>query len=157
MIDSMNDLSIDEAPSESIVNNSLTSIAPVSSSSSSSSSSSTAEKKKKTNKIGWSKGFLNSTTQRKRKPTNTTSDEIKYEVDITSKDKSIIVQATSSDTLQSIDNNNNTASIVKTNDDVKVVDDDEVGIVVVDKSEEEKVAPKKNIAFTGHIFERMTP
>ena len=151
MIDSMNDLSIAAVPS--LANNSLTYAAPTLSSSS---SSSTAEKKKKkkTNKVGWSKGFLNSTTQLKRKTMTTTSDEI-YEVDVNAKDSSIVVQAASSDILQSIDNNTNTtsaSSIVKTNDVVV----DEVGIVEIDKPEV-IVASKKNVAFTGHIFERITP
>ena len=150
MIDSMNDLSIAAVPS--LANISLTYAAPTLSSSS---SSSTAEKKKKkTNKVGWSKGFLNSTTQLKRKTMTTTSDEI-YEVDVNAKDSSIVVQAASSDILQSIDNNTNTtsaSSIVKTNDVVV----DEVGIVEIDKPEV-IVASKKNVAFTGHIFERITP
>ena len=146
----MNDLSIAAVPS--LANNSLTYAAPTLSSSS---SSSTAEKKKKkkTNKVGWSKGFLNSTTQLKRKTMTTTSDEI-YEVDVNAKDSSIVVQAASSDTLQSMDNNTNTtsaSSIVKTNEVV-----DEVGIVEIDKPEV-IVASKKNVAFTGHIFERITP
>ena len=154
MIDSMNDLSIATVPS--LANNSLTYAAPTSSSSSSSSSSSTTEKKKK--KVGWSKGFLNSTTQLQHKTMATTSDEMIYEVDVTAKDStssSIVVQATSSDTLQSMDNYTNTtstSSIVKTNDLVV----DEVGIVKIDKPEV-IVASKKNVAFTGHIFERITP
>jgi hypothetical protein len=151
MIDSMHDLSIATVPS--LANNSLKYAAPTSSSSSSSST--TEKKKKKTNKVGWSKGFLNSTTQLKRKTMTTTSDEI-YEVDVTAKDSSsIVVQATSSDTLQSMDNNTNTtstSSIVKTNDLVV----DEVGIIEIDKPEV-IVASKKNVAFTGHIFERITP
>ena len=155
MIDSMNDLLIATVPS--LANNSLTYAAPTSSSSlssSSSSSSSTTEKKKK--KVGWSKGFLNSTTQLKHKTMTTTSDEMIYKVDVTAKDSSnIVVQAASSDTLQSMDNNTNTtstSSIVKTNDEVV----DEVGIVEIDKPEV-IVASKKNVAFTGHIFERITP
>ena len=147
----MHDLSIATVPS--LANNSLKYAAPTSSSSSSSST--TEKKKKKTNKVGWSKGFLNSTTQLKRKTMTTTSDEI-YEVDVTAKDSSsIVVQATSSDTLQSMDNNTNTtstSSIVKTNDLVV----DEVGIIEIDKPEV-IVASKKNVAFTGHIFERITP
>lgn len=149
MIDSMNDLSIASVPS--LANNSLIYAAPTSSSS----SSSTAGKKKKTNKVGWSKGFLNSTTQPKRKIMTTTSDEMIYKVDMTAKDRSKVIQAASSDTLQSMDNNTNTtstSSIVKTNDVVV----DEVGIVEIDKPEV-IVASKKNVAFTGHIFERITP
>lgn len=149
MIDSMNDLSIAAVPS--LANNSLIYAAPTSSSS----SSSTAGKKKKTNKVGWSKGFLNSTTQPKRKIMTTTSDEMIYKVDMTAKDRSKVIQAASSDTLQSMDNNTNTtstSSIVKTNDVVV----DEVGIVEIDKPEV-IVASKKNVAFTGHIFERITP
>lgn len=131
----MNDLSIAAVPS--LVNNSLTYAAPASSSS----SSSISEKKKKTNKVGWSKGFLNSTTPPKHKIMTTTIDEMIYKVDMTAKDcSSIVVQAAS------------TSSIVKTND--IVVDD--VGIVEIDKPEV-IVASKKNVAFTGHIFERITP
>lgn len=145
----MDDLSIAAVPSRSshvsLANISLTSTAPTSSSSSSSSIS-TAEKKKKTNKVGWSKGFLNSTAHRKLKSAN--------KVDITSKGSSscIIVQEASSDTtlLQSIDNNTND-SYYPSSLNEKTYD------VVVDETEVIVEPPKKNLAFTGHIFERMTP
>jgi len=117
MIERLNDLSFDSSSESSIVSIAKDSLK----------SSSRIKVLSTGQKIGWSKGFLNSTTHKKIK---ITKDEIK------------------SDTLQSIDSTYS-SSIVKTQ---QLIDE----VAKVEKPEIIIATSKKNIAFTGHIFERFT-